>query len=191
MTAPLAHPPVRRVSIDPALGRIAFPAGCSGQCAGDLSRCFSMAWAAGNTSDGKCSYSAGRRRGRVGPESAGGSRWARGGGIVEIGDYGRYAAEETLSIVVEADARLELAPPTSTIRADSPAGVRVELRPGSELTLNGLLIAGGVCRGRASRPAAGRGLDASSLYACAGVGPHASGMARFPDQPSLVVNLPA
>jgi hypothetical protein len=64
------------------------------------------------------------------------------GGIVEIGDSGRY--EETPSITVDAGATVELRAanehrPTVLLSGD----LQITLNPGAELSLNGLLITGG------------------------------------------------
>ena len=70
---------------------------------------------------------------------------ASGGGIVEIGDSGRY--EETLSTELDPDAKLEL----RAVNKNRPVLIlggpmEIKLESGAELTLNGLLIAGGQLR---------------------------------------------
>ena len=68
-----------------------------------------------------------------------------GGGIVEIGDSGRY--EETIAIKVDADKIVELRAANEHRPALILVGdLDIELNPGAELTLNGLLIAGGRLR---------------------------------------------
>jgi hypothetical protein len=64
------------------------------------------------------------------------------GGIIEIGDSGSY--EVTLTIKIRAAAKLELRAANEHRPALLLAGdLEIELGPGAELTLNGLLIAGG------------------------------------------------
>jgi hypothetical protein len=135
------------IAIDPVLGRIAFPPGEPPQNprvsfhygfslamgGGEYERRSSFALAGGVTSvsQGESLQSA--------------LSGAQAGGIVEIGDSGRY--EEALSITVDADAKLEV----RAANGHRPALIlggdfAFELKPGAELTLNGLLIAGGRLR---------------------------------------------
>jgi hypothetical protein len=136
-----------KIAIDPVLGRIAFPPdqlpenprvkfyyGFSlAMGGGEYERRSSFALAGGVTSV------------RQGDSLQSALSGANAGGIVEIGDSGRY--EETLSITVDADAKLEVRAangwrPTLMLNTD----LAIELKPGAELTLNGLLIAGGRLR---------------------------------------------
>ena len=192
-----AHVPVPKASIDPVLGRIAFPPGRRPvNVRVTYHHAFSMALGGGEYERRQTFALRGGVTSVV--EGEGQSLQtaldgARGGGIVEIADNGRYAHDETLSIVVEADARLELRAanehqPTIILAND----VRIELHPGSQLTLNGLMVAGR-CLVAAAGSGAGAGPTALTLRHCTlvpGLALTRAGKPRFPDQPSLVVNAP-
>jgi hypothetical protein len=135
------------IAIDPVLGRIAFPPGQPPQNPRvSFHYGFSRAMGGGEY-ERRSSFA---QSGSVTAVNQGESlqsalSGAQGGGIVEIGDSGRY--EETLSIVVDADAKLELRAANGHRPALILGGdLAIELRPGAELTLNGLLIAGGRLR---------------------------------------------
>lgn len=136
-----------KIAIDPVLGRIAFPAGSTPQnIRVSFHYGFSLAMGGGEyerrssfvLSGGAIAVSQG-----VGLQSA--LAGASGGGIVEIADGDRY--QEVLSIALDADATLELRAASGrrpTLILDGEFSI--ELKPGAELTLNGLLIAGGRLR---------------------------------------------
>lgn len=136
-----------KIAIDPVLGRIAFPPDqlpanprVSFHCG------FSLAMGGGEYERRKTfalsgSATAVNQGGSLQSALAG----ASGGGIVELVDSGRY--QEALSIALDADAKLELRGangrrPALILNTDCT----IELKPGAELTLNGLLIAGGRLR---------------------------------------------
>jgi hypothetical protein len=190
-----AHLPVRKVSIDPVLGRMAFPPGFPRvNVRVSYHHAFSMAMGGGEYErretfalDGEVTSVA------RGESLQAALRAARSGGIVEIADNGRYDDEEALSIVVDAGARLELrAANEHRPMIVLPDDLRIELHPGSELTLNGLVVAG-----RPLVAAAGRGTEARpailTLRHCTfvpGLTLTRAGAPRFPDQPSLLVDIP-
>jgi len=190
-----AHLPVSTVSIDPTLGRIAFPPGDSPvNVRVTYHHAFSMSLGGGEyerrqtfTLDGPVtSVVQGQSLQRA-------LTAARGGGIVEIGDNGRYDDEGTLSIVVDAGARLEVRAANEHRPAIVLTGeARIELHPGSELMLNGLMVAGGrlvaaAGGGTRTRPAA---LTLRHCTLVPGLALTQAGEPRFPDQPSLVVDIP-
>jgi len=190
-----AHLPVQKVSVDPALGRIAFPRGTQPvNVRVTYHHAFSMPLGGGEYERRQTfALSGGVTSVLQGQSLQAALDDARGGGIVEIGDNGRYELEGTLSIKVEADARLELRAanehhPTIVLTGDA----RIELHPGSELTLNGLTVAGGrlvatAGSGTGARPAA---LTLRHCTLVPGLTLTQAGKPRSPDQPSLVVNVP-
>ena len=141
-----AHLPENKgkISIDPVLGRIAFPPPTPPENVRvTFHYGFSMAMGGGEY-ERRHSFAL---FGNVATVMQGESLLqsaltdAIGGGIVEIGDSGRY--EETLEIHVDPDAQLEVRAanehrPTLVLDDD----LQIELNPGAELTLNGLLISG-------------------------------------------------
>jgi hypothetical protein len=148
-----AHLPVSKISIDPVLGRIAFPPAKAPAKAPKNVRVsfhygFSMPMGGGEY-ERRRSFALGGAANVVvrhnrGLQSALIS--VTGGGIVEIDDSGRYV--ETLAITVDAKKKVELravsrAPeqyrPTIVLGGD----LHIDLAAGAELTLNGLLITGG------------------------------------------------
>jgi hypothetical protein len=113
-----------------------------------------------------------------------------GGGIVEIGDSGRY--KETLTIKLNEAAKLEL----RAANEHRPAlilgdDLDIELGPEAELTLNGLLVSGGVLRvlgsGADDRPRYLR-LRHCTLVPGLAFGP--AGEPASPGTPSLVIDAP-
>jgi hypothetical protein len=183
-----AHLPVSTVSIDPVLGRIAFPPGTPpDNVRVSFHYGFSMAMG-GGAYERRSSLAVDGvphtvLQGNVlqGPLDA-----AAGGGVVEIGDSGRY--EETPAITVGAAATVELRAanehrPTVVLGGT----LDIDLEAGAELTLNGLLIAGGALR---VRPAAGTGPRTLRLRHCTLVPGRAvtrTGDPVSPDLPSLIV----
>ncbi len=132
------------IAIDPVLGRIAFPPDTPPENVRVTCHFgFSMAIGGGEYERGKSFLINGSATSVAQGQSLQHALdGAMGGGIVEIGDSGRY--EETLSIKVDADAQLELRAanehrPTLILGGD----LDIELNPGAGLTLNGLLIAAG------------------------------------------------
>jgi hypothetical protein len=183
-----------KISIDPVLGRIAFPAGRPPKNVSvSFHYGFGMAVGGGEYE---------RRESFVLSDSAtivtegqslqSALDGAAGGGIVEIGDSGRY--EETLSIRVRAGAQLEL----RAANERRPAlilggGLNIELNQGAELTINGLLIAGGRLH---VSPGSGTGdiLPTLRLRHCTlvpGLALTRAGDPVAPNQPSLVVEASA
>jgi hypothetical protein len=143
-----AHLPVSQISIDPVLGRIAFPPGNAPKNPRvTFHYGFSMPMGGGEYERRK-SFAVGSAanvvvRQNSGLQSALSS--VTGGGVVEIDDSGRY--EETLAITVGAMKKVELRaasghrPTRPTIVLDGD--LHIGLAAGAELTLNGLLITGG------------------------------------------------
>lgn len=187
-----AHLPVSKISIDPVLGRIAFPPGDPPQNVRvNFHYGFSMAMGGGEY----------ERRASFAIDSDADVEIAQGdsiqtafdsvagGGIVEIQDSGRY--EETPALVVDAAARVELRAanehrPTWILSGD----LNIELNAGAELTLNGLLITGGTLR---VAPGSGTGPRLLRLRHCTlvpGLGLTREGEPLSPDLPSLIVEAP-
>ena len=141
-----AHLPqaTEKIAIDPVLGRIAFPAGVSPQNVRVTFRYgFSMAMGGGEYERRKSFLLTGSATSVTqGQILQAAIDAVAGGGIVEIADSGRY--EETIVIKVDADKTVELRAanehrPTLILSGN----LAIELNPGAELILNGLLIAGG------------------------------------------------
>ena len=188
-----AHLPVSKISIDPVLGRIAFPPTTPPENVRvSFHYGFSMAMGGGEYErrssfvlDGDVSTVA------QGQSLQSALTGAVAGGIVEIGDSGRY--EETLSITVDGDARLEVRAadghrPALVLGGD----LQIELNPGAELTLNGLLITGGRLR-----VSAGSGTEEKPptlrLRHCTlvpGLTLTRAGEPIAPNQPSLTIDAP-
>jgi hypothetical protein len=110
------------------------------------------------------------------------------GGVVEIGDSGRYV--ETLSINVNTGKRLELRAanehrPTVVLEGD----IEITGGAGAEVTLNGLLITGG----KVSVPASeGNQLQRLRLRHCTlvpGISLNINGEPEYTNEPSLIVEL--
>jgi hypothetical protein len=185
-----AHLPVSKVSIDPVLGRIAFPAGTPPENVRvSFHYGFSMALGGGEYERRKSFAVAGSvttvMQGQSLQTALNGTT---AGGIVEIGDSGRY--EETLTIAVDDAAKLEVRAanehrPTLVLGGD----LEIELNPGAELTLNGLLIANARLRvvgvGADDRP---RQLRLRHCTLVPGLELTRTGEPVSPDNPSLVVD---
>jgi hypothetical protein len=148
-----AHLPVSKISIDPVLGRIAFPPVTAPVKAPKNVRVsfhygFSMPMGGGEY-ERRSSFALGGAANVVVSQNSSlqsALSSVTAGGIVEIGDSGRY--KETLAITVGATKKVELravsrAPeqyrPTIVLDGD----LHIDLAAGAELTLNGLLITGG------------------------------------------------
>jgi len=186
-----AHLPANKVFIDPALGRIAFPLGTPPENVRvTFHHGFSIAMGGGEY-ERRSSFALGAADVTV---TQGGSIQSAldaipGGGIVEIADSGRY--EETPAFTVEGRTELRAANehrPALILGAD----LKVELKPGAELSLNGLLIVGGRLR-----VSAGRGAEEKPpvlrLRHCTlvpGLALKRAGDPVAPDQPSLEVEAP-
>ena len=187
-SASWAHLPVNKISIDPVLGRIAFPPGTPPEnlrvtfhygfsapmSGGEYERRESFALAGNVTTvvQGQSLQSA-----LIG---------AAAGAIVEIGDGGRY--EETPSIAVNADARVELRAanehrPTLMLSGD----LNIDLHPGAELTINGLLITGGTLRVSATAGTEPRFLRLRHCTLVPGLALTRTGDPAAPNEPSLIV----
>jgi len=186
-----AHLPKKneKIAIDPVLGRIAFPAGTVPQNVRvNFYYGFSMAMGGGEYERRKSFLLTGSATVVTqGLQSALAS--AKAGGIVEIGDSGRY--EETPSIAVDVGAKLELRAANEHRPALILSGdLNVELKPGAELTLNGLLIAGGQLRIAAvgnteERPPV---LRLRHCTLVPGLALTRTGDPKAPDQPSLIID---
>jgi hypothetical protein len=187
-----AHLPVSAgtIAIDPVLGRIAFPPGnppenlrvtfhwgfSKAMGGGEYERAPSFALDGGadvTVTQGDTIQSA------VNAVAA--------GGIAEIGDSGRY--EETPSITVGAAATVELRAanehrPTLVLSAD----LQITLDPGTELTLNGLLITGGRLRVSASGGSGTRILRLRHCTLVPGLALTEVGNPASPDAASLIVD---
>jgi hypothetical protein len=135
------------IAIDPVLGRIAFPPGDPPQNPRvNFHYGFTLAMGGGEY-ERRSSFALAGAITTVSQEASlqDALDGASAGGIVEIAGSGRY--EEPLAIELKADAKLELRAangrrPVLMLNTD----LAIELKPGAELTLNGLLIAGGRLR---------------------------------------------
>lgn len=139
-----AHLPVSQISIDPVLGRIAFPPGKPPEnLRVTFHYGFSMAMGGGEYERSKSfALSGSATTVAQGQSLQRALTGAAAGGIIEIGDSGRY--EGPLMIAVATKAKLELRAaneqrPTIVLGGD----LTVDLAAGAELTLSGLLVAGG------------------------------------------------
>jgi hypothetical protein len=111
---------------------------------------------------------------------------AQAGGIVEIGDSGRYP--ETLTLTIPAAAKVEVRAanehrPTVVLGGDWT----ISLAPGSELTLNGLLITGGRVRVTAAGGVGARILRLRHCTLVPGLALTREGEPLSPAESSLVV----
>jgi hypothetical protein len=180
----------RKAAIDPVLGRIAFPAGTAPQNVRvNFHYGFSMAMGGGEYERRKSFLLTGSAVAVAqGQKLQSALAGAKSGGIVEIGDSGRY--EENLSIAVDGDAKLELRAANEHRPALILSGdLNVELNPGAELTLNGLLIAGGRLRigtvgNTEERPPV---LRLCHCTLVPGLALPRTGDSKEPDQPSLII----
>jgi hypothetical protein len=184
-----AHLPVSKISIDPVLGRIAFPPGAAPR---NLRVSFHYGFSAplgGGEYERGASFA---MPGDAGVTVAGGESLQNaldavaGGGVVEIADSGRY--EETPTLVANADAHIELRAanehrPTLVLSGD----LNIELNAGAELSLNGLLIAGGVLRVSSGVETGPRLLRLRHCTLVPGLALSRAGEPLSPDAPSLVI----
>jgi hypothetical protein len=184
-----AHLPVSKIAIDPVLGRIAFPSGTAPQNVHvRFHHGFSAPMGGGEYERRKSFLLNGSATPVTQGQSLQSALGAVVGGIVEIGDSGRY--EETLSIAVDGDAKLELRAANEHRPALILGGdLEIELNPGAELTLNGLLIAGGRLHlssvsGMEEKPPV---LRLRHCTLVPGLALTQSGDPDAPNQPSLVV----
>lgn len=189
-----AHLPANgeKIAIDPVLGRIAFPPGTPPvNLLVSYRYGFSMAMGGGEYERGQ-SFALGGGLVRVvqGQSPLQAALTAtQGGGIVEIGDSGRY--EETLSLNVSAAAKLEVRAanerrPTLVLGGDWS----ITLMPGTELTLNGLLVTGGRLRVTAVGGSGTRILRLRHCTLVPGLTVTRDGEPVSPNQASLVVDAP-
>jgi hypothetical protein len=139
-----AHLPVSKVSIDPVLGRIAIPPGTPPvNLRVTYHYGFSMPTGGGEYERGKTFALGGGFASVTQGQSLQTELTAfQAGGIVQVEDSGLYA--EALSLNLPAEAKVEVRAanehrPTLVLSGDWT----ITLAPGSELTLNGLLITGG------------------------------------------------
>lgn len=186
-----AHTPADKVALDPVLGRLAFPADVA-----DVRVSVHYGFG-GDVGGGEYERNVPAAdehavwREVAAPASIQASLdLVTGGGIVEIADSGRYA--ESLTIRVDADAQVTLRAadrvrPTVVLDGD----LVIRGGPGSEVTLDGLLIT----RGAIGVPAdAGNALARLRLRHCTlvpGIELAPNGDPAHPDRPSLVIDLPA
>lgn len=178
------------IAIDPVLGRIAFPPDKpSDDVRVTYHQGFSMAMGGGEY-ERRASFALNDNAARVtqglGLQEA--VEAAAGGGIVEIGDSDRYAAE--LTIRVEAGRQMEVRAanerrPVVVLHQD----MEIRLQSGAQLTLNGLLITGGRLRVRAT-PGTGENPPVLRLRHCTlvpGLALKQGGDQGSPQEPSLIV----
>ena len=189
-----AHLPVSKIAIDPVLGRIAFPTATPPESPPVNVRVtfhygFSMAMGGGEYERRKSFLLTGSATTVTQRQSLQAAIDAVvGGGIVEIGDSGRY--QEGIAIKVGADKIVELRAANEHRPALILVGdLDIELNPGAELTLNGLLIAGGRLRissvsGTEEKPPV---LRLRHCTLVPGVALTRAGEPVAPNQPSLVV----
>lgn len=183
-----AHLPVSKVSIDPVLGRIAFPPGTAPvNLRVTYHYGFSMPTGGGSYERSKTfALGGGFAVVTQGQSLQAALTAAQAGGIVEIGDSGRY--QETLTMAVSAAAKVEVRAanehrPTVVLGGDWS----ISLAPGSELTLNGLLITGGRVRVTAAGGVGTRILRLRHCTLVPGLGLTREGEPLSPAEPSLVV----
>jgi hypothetical protein len=182
-----------KIAIDPVLGRIAFPPDTPPQNVRvSFHYGFNMAMGGGEYERRKSFALFGNvatvTQGQILLQSA--LTGAVGGGIVEIDDSGRY--EETLQIHVDSDAQLEVRA-ANEHRPTLVLGdhLKIELKPGAELTLNGLLISGG--RLQVSPAGTGEKPRLLRLRHCTlvpGLALTQAGDPESPNRPSLRVDAP-
>ena len=183
-----AHLPVSKVSIDPVLGRIAVPPGIPPVNLRVTYHCgFSMPTAGGSYERGKTFALGGGFASVTQGQSLQAELTAfQAGGIVQIDDCGRYA--EALSLNLPAAAKLEVRAanehrPTLVLNGDWT----ITLAPGSELTLNGLLITGGLLRVVAAGAVGTRLLRLRHCTLVPGLSLTREGEPVSPSAPSLVI----
>jgi len=183
-----AHLPVSKVSIDPVLGRIAFPPGTAPvNLRVTYHYGFSMPTGGGSYERSKTfALGGGFAVVTQGQSLQVALTAAQAGGIVEIDDSGRY--QETLTMAVSAAAKVEVRAanehrPTVVLGGDWS----ISLAPGSELTLNGLLITGGRVRVTAAGGVGTRILRLRHCTLVPGLGLTREGEPVSPAEPSLVV----
>lgn len=180
-----------KIAIDPVLGRLAFPAGTTPQNVRvTFHYGFSTAMGGGEYERRESFLlTGGATTITQGQTLQAAIDAAASGGIVEIGDSGSY--EGTLSIKVDADAKLEVRAanehrPALVLSSD----LKIELPPGAELALNGLLIAGGRLRvaaaaGTEQKPPV---LRLRHCTLVPGLSLDQSGEPNAPAEPSLIVS---
>jgi hypothetical protein len=187
-----AHLPVSQISIDPELGRIAFPQGAAPRnLRVTFHHGFSMALGGGEYERGASFTGAANADISVvqGDSLQNAFNSVADGGVVEIADSGRYP--ETPTFVTNATAKIELRAanehrPVWFLSGD----LNVELNAGVELTLNGFLIAGGALR---VAPGSGSGPRLLRLRHCTfvpGQGLTRAGDPLSPGAPSLIITAP-
>ena len=187
-----AHLPVSKISIDPVLGRIAFPPGAPPQNLRlTFHHGFSMAMGGGEYERGSSFTGAGNADVSVaqGDSLQNAFDSVTDGGVVEIVDSGRYL--ETPTLVANAAANIELRAaneqrPTLVLSGN----LNIELNADAELTLNGFLITGGALR---ITPGSGAGPRLLRLRHCTFVPGHGltrAGQPVSPGAPSLIVAAP-
>jgi hypothetical protein len=183
-----AHLPVSRLSIDPVLGRIAVPPGTPPvNLRVTYHYGFSMPIGGGSYERGKTFALGGGFAAETQGQSLQSELTAsQAGGIVQIGDSGRYA--EALSLNLPAAAKVEVRAgnehrPTLALTGDWT----ITLAPGAELTLSGLLITGGRVLVTAAGGAGTRLLRLRHCTVVPGLSVTREGEPVSPSAPSLVV----
>jgi len=179
-----------KVAIDPVLGRIAFPSGTAPQNVHvRFHYGFSAPMGGGEYERRKSFLLTGSSTTVTQGQSLQAAIDAvAAGGIVEIGDSGRY--QETIAIKVGADKIVELRAANEHRPALILVGnLDIELNSGAELTFNGLLIAGGRLHissvsGTEEKPPV---LRLRHCTLVPGVALTRAGEPVAPNQPSLVV----
>jgi hypothetical protein len=183
-----AHAPATRIAIDPVLGRLAFPT--SEDPPEQVLVKFHYGFpfeVGGGPYERRASFTAGLApvtQVRMGDALQPAIDGALAGGAVEIVDSGRY--EETISIAVDPDRRLELRAGNEH-RPAIVLGGALDITGGaeSEVVLNGLLIIGGTVR-----VPAGTGLRRLIIRHCTlvpGLALETDGTPASPDAPGLMV----
>jgi hypothetical protein len=183
-----AHLPVSKISIDPVLGRIAVPPGTPPvNLRVTCHYGFGMPTGGGSYERGKTFALGGGFASVTQGQSLQAELTAsQAGGIVQIDDSGRYA--EALSLNIPAAAKVEVRAanehrPTLVLNGDWT----ITLAPGSELTLNGLLITGGRLRIDAAGTAGTRILRLRHCTLVPGLSLTREGEPVSPSAPSLVI----
>jgi hypothetical protein len=182
-----AHLPVSKISIDPVLGRIAFPPGTTPEnLRVTFHYGFGTALGGGeyerrNSFGGAANVVVGQGNNLQSALNA-----VTAGGVVEIGDSGRYEGPLTITLANKAKLELRAANehrPTLALSGD----LVIDLGADAELTLNGLLITGGRLHVTAVGASGARLLRLRHCTLVPGLALTPSGDPAAPNQPSLVV----
>jgi hypothetical protein len=186
------HLPVSKIVVDPVLGRIALPPGMAAQnLRVTFHYGFSMALGGGEYERAASFIAAGNADAKValGDSLQDAFDAVANGGLVEILDGGRY--EETPSLIAGAAANIEVRAANEHRPALILSGdLEIELNAGAELTLNGLLIAGGALRVSGGAQSGPRLLRLRHCTFVPGLALTRAGEPLSPGSPSLVIDAP-